>query len=58
MKKYFVKLMEVAENFGTVDSASFYKCDGSCAYCSVSGKTKNGEEFTLRLDIKEEKGND
>ena len=58
MKEYFVKLMEVAEHFGIVDSASFYKCDERCTYCSVSGKTESGEEFTLRLDIKEEKEND
>lgn len=58
MKEYFTKLMEVAEDFGTVDSATFYKYDKSSSCWSLSGKTKNGEEFTLRLDIKEAHKND
>jgi hypothetical protein len=58
MKEFFIKLMEVAEGFGTVDSATFYKYDGSSSCWSLSGKRKNGEEFTLRFDIKEAHKND
>ena len=58
MKEHFIKLMEIAEKFGTVDSASLYKYDFCGHYCTVSGKTENGDEFSLRLDIKEVKKND
>ena len=58
MKDFLIKLMEVAENFGTLSSASLYKYDGCCNYCSVSGEMENGTEFSLRLDIKEAQKND
>jgi hypothetical protein len=58
MKDCLIKLMEVAESFGILSSASFYKYDGCCNYCTVSGEMENGDEFSLRLDIKEAKEND
>lgn len=58
MTLYFMELLEIAEKMGTVESASLYKYDFCGHYCTVSGKRENGDEFSLRLDIKEAKKND
>ena len=54
MNEHFKKLIEFAESLGTVKYAHLYRY----GYSTVSGTTKNGEEFTLTLDIKEPEEND
>lgn len=54
MNEHFKKLMTLAEELGTVNSAYLYRY----GYSTVNGKMENGEEFTLTLDIKEAKEND
>ena len=54
MNDHFKKLMILAEELGVVKSACLYRY----GYSTVNGTMKNGEEFTLTLDIKEAKEND
>ena len=53
MIEHFKKLFALAEDLGTVNSTSLYS-----GYATVSGKTENGEQFILTLDIREANKND
>lgn len=54
MNEHFKKLIEIAEKFGKITSASLYRQ----GYSTVTGTMENGDTFSLSLDIKEAEKDD
>lgn len=46
-----VEMIRLAEQFGKVEQGQLYKS----GYINIEGKTKDGKEFYLALNVKEDK---